>query len=356
MDYTEPDDDEQEPEALKLGSEHELDSDYEFISQEFDLDENEFEYLIKIFKVHSWKGQREYCFSALPSEFPIIDKIRNEYGAGIYEVRVYSRQGRKNKLVKKPIYRIAEQKGPVNETSQKSDLAGLFQEVMKQQERQQRELRELLSRRNQPGASVDWLKWIPVIASALGELRNFMAPHGAAADPIDQFARFMQLKELLADSDARDTNTADVMLGLVNAFGPQLASMVSQMQAQDLAKLSAAPETKQMQNDQTKPTIDPRVKQLKLGLLLLCNAAQLHAPIDGYVGLVLDNFDDEQIQKFLHTENYLNQLAILHPCVKKYAQWFGALRHAILAAVAESEPEPDEQEPGDPGEHSENAD
>lgn len=74
-------------------------TEFESVLAGFDLTDSNVTYEIRVYRIASTenvKGQREkYLFSVTPTELPIFDRIRNEYGSGIYRIRVYEYQGRK---------------------------------------------------------------------------------------------------------------------------------------------------------------------------------------------------------------------------------------------------------------------
>lgn len=71
---------------------------------EFDKTEENVTLQIKVYRVaggQNIKGQRErFLFYADPSEFPILERVRDQYGTGIYRVRIYKTIGNKTGLVR----------------------------------------------------------------------------------------------------------------------------------------------------------------------------------------------------------------------------------------------------------------
>ena len=68
---------------------NDLDSQLDAIFEEFGGDENDTEYKIHVKRVLTERGEYEHCFSCLPSELPINDKIKNQYGPGRYMIWIY---------------------------------------------------------------------------------------------------------------------------------------------------------------------------------------------------------------------------------------------------------------------------
>ena len=69
--------------------ESDIDDQIDSITQEFGGDSRDTDYKISIYKIEEKQGKFGYCFSVVPSELPIIDRVREEFGAGKYESRIF---------------------------------------------------------------------------------------------------------------------------------------------------------------------------------------------------------------------------------------------------------------------------
>ena len=118
--------------------EEDNDAEMQSVLAEFDKTEENVKLQIKVYRVaggQSVKGQRErFLFYADPSEFPILDRVRDTYGSGIYRVRIYKTVGNRTGLVRSFDFDIEApepKSAPVNSNS--SDLALVLSAMREEQ-------------------------------------------------------------------------------------------------------------------------------------------------------------------------------------------------------------------------------
>ncbi|MDH5654195.1 MAG: hypothetical protein OEZ39_20250 [Gammaproteobacteria bacterium] len=305
----------------------------------FDGDPEEVTFTIKVLRVIPNAGKYESCFAATPAELPIFERIRNEWGPGQYEIRIY----KNNRIWKRPTFTIAAPLGlkPAIAAPVPNDMSGLAQMLAEQNRRQMTELRELLVQR-QP--DTNHMESMSTMMALLVQMKDFVAPSAApaATDPIKMLKDALQIKEMILGDEGSGNSTMDSMLKLANNMLPTLAGLGGGASRKQLTTPQPMPvKVRQLKPRKSAPQpqpIPPEVKEMKLGLIALCQGAKRNADPEPYAFMILDQFDPEQIHHFIASDNALQNLAKIHKDVLNYPGWFEDLREIILNELAGDEP------------------
>lgn len=310
--------------------------------EQFGGDENDAQFKINIYRVQEGRGELGYCFSCVPSELPILDKIRDDYGPGKYEIRVYektdkTRLKKRTKLViekaqKKPVVAVPAQQNT-------GELKEVITAMMNMQQKSMEQFQQLMLARQsvQPPAApaIDPMQMITGMVTAMSQL-NGMMPRPEASG-MDQFIKGIEVaKELAVESSGGEKGMADVLINMAKEFGQPIMQMVNKMDsmpAQPVQPGSQSP-TPQLPPQPVQPTQenDPMF-MLKMQLKMLVNKAAANADPALYADLILDSMPEAQIREFLGQPNLREFLTELNPAVLNYWPWFEQLQAEVLAGL-----------------------
>lgn len=344
------------------------------IKSEFDADDNNVRWLIKIHQVNgstrSGKGE-DYLFSCDPSEMPIIDRIRDRYGSGVYRVRVW-RNGRLHNQWDYSIKAPADWKPPAIipesvtqvKPSEVQTLAGML-ETMQRQNMDM--MRSLISEMRQPPVSQQ-----PVIdpfamfEKALGFASALIKPQTPDFNGmIELFTKGMAIGR---ESNAGpDEGGAFGLIGKALENLPAIVEMVKGGQPATMPQQTgyvanpvpnnyqpapqAIPQQSPQPSQQPQPTGNPQQDA----------AAMISAKIDALIPKAQRGTDPTLIAEYLEEElqaenplalqilvtvpDVLEQLAVIKPVIRQFMPWFTA----VLASLREGvQYEPEEHAPAQP--------
>jgi len=320
--------------------------------EQFGGDENDAQFKINIYRVQEGRGELGYCFSCVPSELPILDKIRDDYGAGKYEIRVYektdkTRLKKRTKLViektqKKPVVGI-----PQNNSGELKDVISAMMEMQQKQMEQFQQIMVMQRQQSVPVATpsvVNPMEMMTSMVTAMSQLNGLMPKQ-----EMDQFIKGIELaKEFGSDNNGAEKGLADVLITAAKEFAPPLLEM-SKMAAQNTPRPVQTRPVKTPVSNSTPPVTeqenDPML-MLKMQLNMLVNKAAADSDPALYADLILDAMPEEQIREFLGQPNLQEFLTNMNPQVSIYWPWFDALQREVMGALdapvePESEPEVD---------------
>jgi len=310
--------------------------------EQFGGDENDAQFKINIYRVQEGRGELGYCFSCVPSELPILDKIRDDYGPGKYEIRVYektdkTRLKKRTKLViekaqKKPVVTV-----PVQQNT--GELKDVITAMMDMQQKSMEQFQQLMLARQpvQPpvAPAIDPMQMMTSMVTAMAKL-NGMMPRPEASG-MDQFIKGIEVaKELAVESSGGEKGMADVLINMAKEFGQPIMQMVNKMDSMPAQPVqpggqSPAP---QLPPQSVQPTQenDPMF-MLKMQLKMLVNKAAANADPALYADLILDSMPEAQIREFLGQPNLREFLTELNPAVLNYWPWFEQLQAEVLSGL-----------------------
>lgn len=170
--------------------ENDNDAEMQSVLAEFDKTEENVKLQIKVYRVaggQSVKGQRErFLFYADPSEFPILDRVRDTYGSGIYRVRIYKTVGNRTALVRAFDFDIEapeHKTSPVN--NHNSDLAMVLTAMREEQAATRALLERAMERPREERVGIDPFAMMEKtlgMAASLAGLRSDQSPAGLSVE------------------------------------------------------------------------------------------------------------------------------------------------------------------------------
>ena len=206
-------------------------------------------------------------------------------------------------------------------------------------------------------AGMDVKQTIELI-TALQPLAGHAAPAPRERDPLDMLAKMLEIQKAIAPAGGSDPSGESVMIEAIRAFGTPLAEMIKSSKqvpvgSQPAAVVNAHPQPPdQVQlpmirdalNDQhsltmsSKPELETSEMDMKIALIkptILIMAANNSDPYP-YAHMVLDVFSDDEVEKYINSQDWWTQLLELVPEAASHKEWFEGLRSAAMEVLQES--------------------
>ena len=319
------------------------------IYSEFGGEPNEVEFRIDVKRTIPNKGVNEDCFSCSIEELPIKERIRNEFGSGLYQIYIYKNK----KLFRRRTLRLAAPiKHPVvnNATLQGGGIKDILAAMAENQHRQYEQMKELMLSQNAQPSQTDQMTHM---LQTMALMKQVMGEPVKATDPM----KVLEVAKGLAESmgDGGDKSSLD---RLIESALPVLIEG-----AKNPVQNAGAPTP--LMNNPIRPVAPPvsvnvpipnqsppnqlgkpqdekdMLKQIVRSRLpqLLSWAAQDRSP-GLYAEVILDQIPGAFMEKyieFVKTPDCISQLAILNSEVNQYIHWFNQFRDETLSFINDAE-------------------
>lgn len=209
----------------------------EEILREFNADGEEKEWRITVKKIDQRTKKQETCFVLSPDEIhSIFDKLKNEFGPGVYRAYVTC-----NNVLKRNLeYRIAkplETAAVPQQASQISDIAQLI--------RQQNEQMAAIMRGQTPNAPQDPMAMFTAMMGAIASMKEvFVQPSQPAADPMKMTEIFFKGFEMAREVEGGNSSSSvyDVIKEIIRSpLGEKIGDQISHLQYQPNAGSAPSP-------------------------------------------------------------------------------------------------------------------
>ena len=332
-----------------------IDTEEQKITSEFDADNKDVKWLIKVYRVIEKEGKMNWLFNCLPSELPIIDKLRDAYGSGLYRARVYKNGSLYRALdysIEAPKF-MDQMKNPLQQSSaqQPADVTNIVNAMLAAQERQFLKLQEILVNRAPPATGFNMQEAMTGVLAMMVQMKSFLAPSQPNTGGIDMLLKFMEIAKEIGGGGG-ETNFLDVIRDVVKSdvFGKALeASVVPQLPAQS-ATSQPAKKRLPVQAAQTasvaSTTNSNEVNSMKVPAIVikqylgqLISRAERGSDPALYAEFVLDNVADTIYEKplveFLSRENVVDELAKIDGRVQQHVEWFNELRDSVISILTD---------------------
>jgi len=294
-----------------------------------------------------WKGD--------PDQYD-LEQLARKFGSGQYRVKVYVRLPTGQKVVKANktfawLLSSEEEAARVAPKNPAVDIGATVANAIAEA------LRPLSQQIGVPAQSpMEMMRMAIDIAKAMAP------PPQPATDPVSQMHNMMEMmkmmRELQDDADPIDkginASTADVVLGLINQFGPAFKQVFSQAQQQQVgmggqpAMLAQNPipgqnsgqQLPQQETMQVMPipqNNNQAIEDLKKGLGMLKAFSTVGFAPEGYANMVLDQVPEETILEMMAQPDPVGQLAAIDPDLNNepHKTWFNALLTECKAILQE---------------------
>ena len=312
-----------------------LDQELDAIFSEFGGDDLIDEYQIRVYRPQPGKGNVGYLFACMPSELPILDKLRDEYGGGDFEVRIIKNGKifRRRKTIVEPPLKKPEK--PHTSTSELMMIVNTMNNGFNK-------LGEMLIEKNT--TQIDPITIQTQMLQNMIAMKDMLGLGGAPAqekNALAQLKDLVEIQNMLIPKETGGAGTSDVLLGLANNILPHLAKMgeienQQKRQPKPIAITQHKTQPQQPQRPQKQPNPTGSENPMKMHLIFLTQMAKKNADPYIYAQMVLDNTPPEKLPElvqFIASENCFQEISRIYTAASHYPAWYAELRDYILQIV-----------------------
>jgi len=310
---------------------------------------------IKVYRMNA--GQMEYCQGFKPSEFEDgnFDMLRDRFGAGEYQIRLYAEHPVHKKMgVRNSIkIKIAENRMDTASPGMGSGMAQVLQTIA---QGQQQMLEALVSiKQAPPKDSMEEMGKMLTMMATMREAMGMNQPQGREKSSIGEIVSAIRELRGAADEIAPQEKEPDGLMAVL----PKMLELVSKGQEHQQASQQAvqfppvhlppsfqAPAQPEPQEQapaapQTQEESDMKMFtaiKLKSYLKTLIDLAVKKTPITTAAEFVYEKIPDELIE-IMALDNWFDLLSFVAPDVKDHREWLQQVRDTALAMFEEAENE-----------------
>jgi hypothetical protein len=311
---------------------------------------------VKVYRINS--GQLEYCAGYKPDEFESgnFDLLRDRFGAGVYELRLYATNPTSKKFAVRQKLRvtIVEEKSQTTTGGPGSGMSQVLQTIA---QGQQQMLEALVSIKSAPAK--DPMEEMTKMMSMMTMMREAMGlnqPQGREKSSIGEIVS--AIRELRGAADEIAPQQDKEPDGLM-AVLPKMLELVSkgQQSQQEAAQaahfppvqLPASFQAPAQPEPQPQPQEQPATQEesdmkmftmikLKSYLKTLIDLAIKKTSVEQGAEFVYEKIPDDLIE-IMALDNWFDLLIFVAPDVKEHREWLQQVRDKALAMFEEAEAE-----------------
>lgn len=326
-----------------------VDADLNSVTSEFGKDKNDVQLKIKLHRVLERKGEREWLFDILPSELPIMDRVKEEYGGGKYEAAVF----KNGKLFRKFNFNIANPRVNSVIKNSASEFANIVAMMGKQQETQFAQLKELVLSQKSPAQSFNMMEMMTGMVTLMVQMKNLM-PSTGNSNNIDLLLKGMEImKDFGGGGGGGETTMMDVFKELIKS--PLLekaiegvSTVVPQSAIANNPVIKKPPSISQSSNHQSNnsqsnnsqpsqgnanmPNVNPVIKGYVNQLI---QKAERNSDPALYAAFILDNVPENLVKEYLMREDLMDFIISINPNAAKHSEWFNELKNELTEILLE---------------------
>ena len=311
---------------------------------------------IKVYRMNA--GQMEYCQGFKPSEFEEgnFDMLRDRFGAGEYQIRLYAEHPIHKKMCVRNSVKIKIAENRMDVTTTGGLGSGMAQVLQTIAQGQQQMLEALVSIKSAPAK--DPMEEMTKMMSMMSMMREAMGMNqsqGREKSSIGEIVSAIRELRGAADEIAPQDKEPDGLLAVL----PKMLELVSKGQDHQQANQQAvqfppvqlppsfqAPAQPEPQEQapaapQTQEESDMKMFtaiKLKSYLKTLIDLAVKKTPVTTAAEFVYEKIPDELIE-IMALDNWFDLLSFVAPDVKDHKEWLQQVRDAALAMFEEAETE-----------------
>jgi len=311
---------------------------------------------VKVYRINS--GQLEYCAGYKPDEFESgnFDLLRDRFGAGVYELRLYATNPTSKKFAVRQKLRvtIVEDKSQTTTGGLGNGMSQVLQTIA---QGQQQMLEALVSIKSAP--TKDPMEEMTKMMGMMTMMREAMGlnqPQGREKSSIGEIVS--AIRELRGAADEIAPQQDKEPDGLMSVL-PKMLELVSkgqqsQQEAQQMAQFPpvqlpasfqapAQPEPQQQEQPQPATQEESDMKmftmiKLKSYLKTLIDLAIKKTSVEQGAEFVYEKIPDDLIE-IMALDNWFDLLTFVAPDVKDHKEWLQQVRDKALAMFEEAEAE-----------------
>lgn len=324
-----------------------IDSQMDKIFQEFGGDTNDVEFKINVRRSIPNRGETEHCFSCLPSELPITDRIKEEYGSGAYEIWIY----KAGKIFKRRKLNIAKAlKQPIlNPVNNNNDVSQLILAMSENNRQNMEQIKTLIAPSAKP--PMDILQMVTVGTTLITALKEVLIPP-VQSNPMETFMQAATFMNDMKSEGSKESNGFDMIGKLAQTFGPGIMDMSNKLAAHQPripAQLTQPAQPAETPTQPIQPTNQTAVTsmpdqltqqelgQLKQQLGMLVQMAHGGKDSALYADLIMDQVPEEYINKYILRPDVIPFLISVEPNIEHFKEWFVELHKHIDAAFTDDD-------------------
>lgn len=303
------------------------------------------------------RGQRKltYLFECGLDQYEfsqIMNKVRDEYGSGIYRLQGRDPAGQmlfnRAFAVEAPVPREKPDAGqqPFNPT----DLLQSFNNaLLEQQQRMEATLARVLAT-NKPQSGMDQMQQMATMIALFKEMTGAFSgvPSAKPVSIMDELEKLTKLREALkglsgegGDGEGGEKNIHDTIGTVVETFAPMLTAGFQQMMTQNPRRALPRP---QAQPTAGQPAVTPNppprqrpraegdAVQLSTQVAILVQNAKAGIDPGQMADTILSMTPDEKLEAlkgFIESADVLDRMKAVNPAVAQFEQWFTAVRDSL---------------------------
>ncbi|NBO26893.1 MAG: hypothetical protein EBU96_08920 [Actinobacteria bacterium] len=316
---------------------------------------------VKVYRVRD--GQLEYCRGFKPDEFETgnFDMLRDRFGAGLYELRLYATNPTNKKFTIRSKLRVTIAEDRI-ETSPGAQLSGGMAQVLQTIAQGQQQMLEALVSIKQapPKDSMEEMGKMLTMMAAMREAFGMNQPQGREKSSIGEIVSAIRelrgaAEEISPPSEKEPDGLMSVlpkMLELVSKGqeSQQAAQQAAQFPPVQLPASFQAPEQPNPAQFTQQPEQAPAPTQdeadmkvltmikLKSYLKTLVDMAVKVTPVDLAAEFVYEKIPDDLIE-IMALDNWFDLLAAVAPDVKDHKEWLQKVRDKALSMFEDAETE-----------------
>ena len=311
---------------------------------------------IKVYRMNS--GQMDYCQGFKPSEFEEgnFDMLRDRFGAGEYQIRLYAEHPVHKKMCVRNSVKIKIAENRMDVTTTGGLGSGMAQVLQTIAQGQQQMLEALVSIKQAPAK--DPMEEMTKMMGRMSMMREAMGmnqPQGREKSSIGEIVSAIRELRGAADEIAPQDKEPDGLMSVL----PKMLELVSkgqqsQQEAQQAVhfppvqlppsfQAPAQPEPQEQPQAQPQTPEESDMKmftaiKLKSYLKTLIDLAVKKTPVDTAAEFVYEKIPDELIE-IMALDNWFDLLSFVAPDVKDHKEWLQQVRDTALAMFEEAENE-----------------
>lgn len=343
-----------ELENLALSPEEKAEEDTEaVILAEFGKGERDVTWAVKVYRAAS-KGEPEpYLFTCSPTELPVIDRLRDEYGSGLYRVRVF-KNNRVYRYISVSVEARKTPPAPVQVQQPSDGLAAILKQSI---DTQNAIMERLLSERNRPVSNQpNTVELIGSIFGIISQAKNLFGGQPSGGEQtIEMFMRGVEAAKDLG-GDKGNATMMDFLRDLIkspmvekmlegvptapmqmptpipNSFPPGIGEAPIPSPQPQPQPQPPQPERNNEAPQQQDALQNQQLIQIIHNLKYLTTKAAVGADVELYADWIMDNVPIDMLKNIVNDPGALKTLTDMVPEAVPYTAWFASL----LAVVKES--------------------
>lgn len=310
---------------------------------------------IKVYRMNS--GQMEYCQGFKPSEFEEgnFDMLRDRFGAGEYQIRLYAEHPVHKKMCVRNSVKIKIAENRMDVTTTGGLGSGMAQVLQTIAQGQQQMLEALVSiKQAPPKDSMEEMGKMLTMMATMREAMGLNQPQGREKSSIGEIVSAIRELRGAADEIAPQDKEPDGLMSVL----PKMLELVSKGQESQQANQQMAqfppvqlppsfqpPAQPEQPQEQPAPVTQEESDmkmftaiKLKSYLKTLIDLAVKKTPITTAAEFVYEKIPDELIE-IMALDNWFDLLSFVAPDVKDHKEWLQQVRDTALAMFEEAENE-----------------